>query len=190
MRALVFTTTFLASACVADGRAVDDDAGPQRGPTGGRLRFDAAMLDEPPMDAGTPLHPPRDAGRDSGWMPPPPRDSGQRRCTGVARSCILFSSSACVLQTGCRRDDRCEGVATSCYSLFDSYSCTRQRGCYWNSSRRDCSGSAWGCLLMDDRYECTDQRGCRWEEECDGVATSCVLLTEAECLRQEGCYLQ
>lgn len=173
-----------------DPGAADDDGG-LRGPTGGRLTFDAAMLDE--VDAFVPLPPdggppPRDAG------PPPPRDAGRidagRRCTGVASSCLVVGSISCTSQRGCYRDGDCRGVSRSCYSIYSSYSCARQDGCYWSSSRDDCSGSARSCSAYSGSASCTGQDGCRWEDDCTGSAYPCNLLTPTECTSQRGCYLE
>ena len=172
--------------CTSRGSVEDADGGGVRGPEGGVLRFDAAMLEDPP-DAAPPLPRP-DAGRRDAGRP----DTGApRRCAGLPRSCSSYgSSSGCVTQSGCRRDGDCSGSATSCYGLFDSYSCSSQDGCYWSSFDRDCSGSARACSSYYSYGTCFDQRGCSWSDTCSGVATSCASFSEATCALQEGCYLE
>jgi hypothetical protein len=34
------------------------------------------------------------------------------------------------------------------------------------------------------------QDGCRWSDDCEGVARSCILLSEFQCESQPGCYLE
>jgi hypothetical protein len=115
---------------------------------------------------------------------------GSSRCTGFPSPCSLSSGATCEFTRGCRRDQKCEGVSSSCYSQYSSSSCTSLRGCFWSSSSSSCSGSSWSCLSMSGLSECTGQDGCRWEDDCAGVATPCSLLTEAECVTQVGCRLE
>jgi hypothetical protein len=50
-------------------------------------------------------------------------------CGGSARSCDLFSaSSTCSTQDGCAWEDRCDGMADPCESIFVQL-CTAQPGC-------------------------------------------------------------
>lgn len=180
----VLTVTTLA-AC---GGAPDDlaDASAPRGPAGGRLVFDASMLEDP-IDAWVPPVPDAGGSRDAG---PPPDAGGERTCTGLSTSCSSIGAISCTSQRGCRVDGECTGSARSCYSIFDSYTCYSQDGCYWSSSGRDCGGSASSCRTYSFRSSCTSQDGCRWEDRCDGVATPCSLLAEWECELQRGCVLR
>ena len=164
------------------------DAGPPlRGPEGGVVRFDAAML--VPVDAGPAMAdvgPRIDAGRDGG----PTLDAG-RRCSGVARSCSSFgASSSCVTQNGCTRGGECNGVSRSCYSIFSSFACSSHDGCIWDSSRDECNGSARNCSGYFSSSSCSGQDDCRWDTTCDGVASSCFGMSPALCTLQEGCYLE
>lgn len=177
-------------ACVmgCETRAGIEDAGPLRGPEGGVLRFDAAMLLDGGRDAGTPPDVPRtDTPRDVA-SPDVPMT---RTCAGVPTSCYSLGSSArCATQMGCRRDGECSGVSRSCYSMYTSYSCSAQDGCYWTSSRNECSGSARSCILYSSSSACTGQDGCDWDDTCEGIATSCYDLSPSLCTLQEGCYLR
>lgn len=163
------------------------DAG---GPIEARLEFDAAMLDEPDggadsgrVDSG--VRPRLDGGFDGG---PPGFDAGVGRCEGSATSCSIVPDSLCSSQLGCRLDGECRGFATSCYSIFTSYSCYGQDGCVWNSSTRRCSGLVRSCSGYYGRVSCGGQDGCSWDDSCAGSARPCILLSEAECGRQRGCY--
>ncbi|MFK7992192.1 MAG: hypothetical protein AB8I08_39600 [Sandaracinaceae bacterium] len=180
---LLFFCALAATGCEDTRR--DGDAGPA---FGGSLTFDAAMLawtdtgpsPRPGFDAGPSVG--FDAGRDSGTV--------ARQCTGVARSCSLYSATLCSTQMGCRRDGDCDGLSRSCYSMYSSYTCIRQDGCFWSSYSDDCSGSARSCSLYSGRTSCTGQEGCRWDESCAGSPTPCSLLSEATCDLQDGCYLR
>jgi hypothetical protein len=114
---------------------------------------------------------------------------GGGNCRGSASPCSLLPGSDCALALGCSKDGSCDGVATSCYSEFDDYSCTSQEGCYWTSSSRDCSGSARSCSSFSGSGSCSLQDGCRWSESCTGSAWSCnSISTEPTCRAQPGCY--
>lgn len=176
--ACVVVACQLALGC-APHRTRDGDAG-VHGPEGGVLTFDAAMLVR--VDAAPP--PGRDAGRDAHVVG---SDAGHR-CAGSAYSCSLVGATNCMLQLGCTSSGNCSGISTSCYSLFDSFSCGSQQGCYWSSSSRNCSGSAWPCDLESGSASCASQRGCYWERTCTGSAQPCSLLGEFECTGQLGCY--
>lgn len=161
----------------------DEDGGVLRGPEGGVLRFDAAMI---VADAGPPPADVPFVRADT-----PVRDSGTRRCSGIARDCRSFGSSfTCASQDGCRRDGECRGVASSCYTRFSSFTCTSQDGCFWSSSRDECSGSPRSCSGYFDSFGCTGQEGCYWQDTCSGVAASCFGISASLCELQEGCYLE
>lgn len=162
----------------------DRDAG-LRGPPDGVLMFDPSML----IDAGS--HPdvgtfrPVDAGRPDAFQ----RDAGRRqRCGGVALSCSGLSTN-CYMIMGCVAGGDCRGIARSCYSEFDAYSCDSQRGCYWLSSSRSCSGSATSCGSIYDGLSCGRQDGCYWIDQCEGISVSCSTLSNATCESQPGCSL-
>ena len=163
----------------APHRARDTDAG-VRGPEGGVLTFDAAMLVR--VDAGAMPH---DAGHSDTHVTG--IDAGHR-CTGVAESCSLVGSTSCISQRGCTRSGNCSGLESLCYDFFDSFSCGSQDGCYWSSLTRSCAGSAWPCHLESGTASCSSQRGCSWTYTCTGSATPCSLLLQSECSLQLGCF--
>jgi len=179
----------IVSGCGGGGGHDGEADGGLRGPEGGVLRFDAAMLHSS-ADAGAPG--PVDGGpappRDSGG--PIVIDSGRRTCAGSAWSCSLVGASRCSSQRGCRLDGECSGLSRSCYSITYSSGCYSQDGCYWSSSSSSCSGSARSCYSYYGSATCHGQDGCDWDDTCEGVATSCSLLSEHECELQEGCYLR
>lgn len=168
----------MATAC-APHRVPTMDSG-VRGPEGGVLTFDGAMLVH--VDAAR-LPDAYVPGHDAHVGP---SDAGHR-CTGVAQPCTLVGSSSCTLQRGCTRTGDCTGVATGCYSLFDSFSCGSQDGCYWSSSGSYCSGSAYSCSIESGSSLCISQRGCSYTYTCTGAVTPCSLLGEFECPDQLGC---
>jgi len=187
--ALVGLSAVLVAGC-GSGESGRPDAG-IRGPEGGTLTFDAAMLDDP--DSAMP--PPADTGvRDTGVRDTGVRDTGVRDtgtstgvCTGYARSCSVLTDTECLDALGCSLDSTCEGYASSCYSQYSSYTCNSQRGCYWSSYSSDCSGSAWSCSLLSSS-ECYRQRGCSTSRRCTGVSRSCSSLTlQYLCDSQPGC---
>ena len=155
-----------------------EDAGNRDAGPGVSTRFDAGRFDAGRFDAGR-----FDAAVAR-------RDAGPPRCEGVVTSCSLVPRASCTTQEGCRLGGDCEGVSTSCYSLFDSYACSAQDGCYWSFSSRSCSGSARSCYGYSYSSSCSGQRGCSWDSACDGYATSCILLDGFSCERQRGCYLE
>ena len=171
--------------CGRDRPPDDGMPGGARGPDGGSLTFDAAMLAR--SDAG-PIEP--DAGETD--LGPPdlgPPDLGTRVCRGVALSCYGSSRTTCESQRGCAFDEGCEGSAASCSSQRSSYSCNALDGCYWSSSTSRCSGSARSCRSLYSSSACRRQDYCRWAIDCTGVSTACSLLTEYECELQSGCYV-
>ena len=112
-----------------------------------------------------------------------------RRCTGVAWSCSAAPTSNCGSVLGCVSSGECQGVSSSCYSQYSSYSCISQEGCYWSTYDDSCSGSSWSCYLFSGSSSCVMQEGCYWHRTCEGVSTSCSLLTVATCTDQLGCYV-
>jgi hypothetical protein len=115
--------------------------------------------------------------------------SGVPYCGGLATPCFLLTDSTCYSSSGCHDDSRCSGVPDSCYSQFDSYSCGKLDGCFWNSSSKSCSGSANSCSGIHTRFSCEDQTGCTWHSECSGTARSCDETLTALCSTQQGCSL-
>ena len=95
--------------------------------------------------------------------------SGVPKCTGTPTPCSLLGQFECSGSLGCTWSGDCTGVSSSCYSQYDSYSCTSQEGCYWSSSSSSCSGSSWSCNLFSSQFTCTDQEGCSWRGDCTGT---------------------
>ncbi|MEQ8456629.1 MAG: hypothetical protein RLO52_34870 [Sandaracinaceae bacterium] len=184
--ALSFQKLYLGVALAALTLAACDGPAPPmlRGPDGGVLTFDAAMIDVEPADA-------RASSSDSGVTTP--RDSGVRpsepRCNGVPIGCYgRATRTSCSQVDGCRWDEDCSGVARSCYSRYSSYSCSRQDGCYWSTFSDDCSGSARSCSSYSSSSSCTGQEGCRWDGDCLGVARTCSgYFSSYACNSQPGC---
>jgi len=127
---------------------------------------------------------------DSGWCERGGPGSGVPYCAGTPTSCFLLSDLQCIGSRGCTNDAKCSGVASSCYSQFDSYSCSRIHGCYWSSSSKDCSGSARSCSSHFGSSTCADQPGCSWSGGCTGVADSCESQFLSLCSEQPGCRLR
>lgn len=123
----------------------------------------------------------------AGWCERTGPGSGVPYCAGIATPCALLDDLTCTSSSGCRDDSRCGGVAESCYSQFDSFSCNDVDGCYWSSN--SCSGSSHACSSISLRYSCTDQPGCRWNQDCTGTARSCDQIFTALCSTQPGCSL-
>jgi hypothetical protein len=84
-------------------------------------------------------------------------------------------------------DGECSGFATSCSSLYSSYSCTLQEGCYYSSSSSTCSGVASSCTFRTSSYDCTSQEGCRWSASCSGTPWTCDGLVVSVCMDIPGC---
>jgi hypothetical protein len=127
---------------------------------------------------------------EAGWCKRSGPGSGIPRCTGSATPCSLLSATSCLSTVGCTDASYCGGVSSSCYSMYSSYSCNDQPGCYWSSYSKDCSGSASYCSSQRSRYSCTDVDGCSWRAACSGMPYSCESLTQATCLSQQGCRLE
>lgn len=114
---------------------------------------------------------------------------GGGACRGSATPCTLVSGSECTFALGCRTGGTCSGSAWSCYSMYGSYSCGSQDGCYWSSASSQCSGSARSCSSYTTSTGCTYQDGCRWRENCEGTPWSCTSLSSKfDCDLQPGCY--
>jgi hypothetical protein len=113
-----------------------------------------------------------------------------KRCAGTAWSCSIAPTTNCASVMGCRSGGECTGISTSCYSMYSSYSCGSQEGCYWSSSSSYCSGSSWSCDLFSGDLSCIYQDGCYWHDTCEGVSTPCSLMSAGTCYDQPGCYLQ
>jgi hypothetical protein len=125
----------------------------------------------------------------NGWCERSGPGSGVPYCTGSATPCSLLSDLTCISARGCIDDSRCSGVSTSCYSQYDSYSCTNQDGCYWSSSSKSCSGSAHSCTGYSGKFSCGNQEGCHWTGGCTGIPNSCASQYPSLCDTQPGCYL-
>lgn len=116
--------------------------------------------------------------------------SGVPYCAGTATPCSLLSDVDCYSGRGCRNDAMCSGSPPSCYSQFDSYSCTKIDGCSWSTSGKSCSGSARSCSGYLGELSCEFQQGCHWIGGCNGVPDPCVSQYPSLCEAQPGCYLK
>jgi hypothetical protein len=126
----------------------------------------------------------------AGWCERGGPGSGVPYCTGFPTPCGLLSGVQCISATGCSDDSECSGFATSCYSLFDSYSCSSQEGCFWSTYSKNCSGSAQSCSGMPGEYSCASQHGCFWSGGCTGTAKACEKQFVSLCTNQPGCQLE
>ncbi len=126
----------------------------------------------------------------AGWCERGGPGSGVPYCGGFATPCGLLSDLECIGATGCSDDSMCSGFATSCYSLFDSYSCSSQDGCYWSTSSKSCSGSAHSCSGEPGEFSCNDQKGCYWTGGCKGTPEACDKQFVSLCTEQPGCTLK
>lgn len=170
------------------GCTATDASSGTRGPADALIEFDVASIDPatPAEDAG--IKPRPDTGViDSGTTPPA---DASLRCTGTPTPCSLLAKSLCESSLGCVRKTECSGYPGSCYSQFDSYSCTRIKGCYWSSYEKKCSGSATPCSFYSDDFSCTSQRNCTFTDSCTGSALSCESVSIDKCLSQAGCRIE
>jgi hypothetical protein len=126
---------------------------------------------------------------DSGWCMRSGPGSGIPTCTGTATPCSLLSSTACLSTLGCTDSSYCSGVSAGCYSMYSSYSCSSQPGCYWSSYDKDCSGYSESCSSQYSSYSCSNVSGCSWRAACTGIPLACSSLSTASCLSQQGCRL-
>jgi len=126
----------------------------------------------------------------SGWCERGGPGSGLPYCAGTATPCSLLSDLQCTGSQGCVDNAKCGGIASSCYSQFDSYSCSSIRGCYWSTYSKSCSGSAQSCSSQYGSSSCASQRGCYWSGGCTGVADSCEKRFVSLCSNQPGCSLR
>ena len=58
------------------------------------------------------------------------------QCHGVPQSCEWIPVSACTFQVGCNINPtthECSGMPYSCELISSQFSCTNQRGCYWQN---------------------------------------------------------
>ena len=114
--------------------------------------------------------------------------SGGGQCVGSATPCSLLASTTCAQTLGCYTDGDCSGVSKSCYSIYTSYACTSQDGCYWSSLNSDCSGVSRSCGGYSIRSTCTSQDGCNWRDTCSGSSWSCAsFYSPLDCVLQRGC---
>jgi hypothetical protein len=125
----------------------------------------------------------------SGWCERTGPGSGVPYCGGLATPCALLSDFTCTSSSGCHDDSVCNGIAESCYSQFDSFSCNDVDGCYWSSASEQCSGSANSCSGFSLRSSCESQPGCSWSARCSGAPRSCDETLTALCSTQPGCSL-
>jgi hypothetical protein len=125
----------------------------------------------------------------SGWCERTGPGSGVPYCGGFPTPCSLLTDFTCTSSSGCHDDSRCNGVAESCYSQFDSFSCNDVDGCYWSSVSEQCSGSANSCSGFSLRSSCESQPGCNWSSSCSGVPRGCDETFAALCSTQPGCSL-
>lgn len=123
----------------------------------------------------------------AGWCERSGPGSGVPYCGGFATPCSLLSGVQCASALGCHDDSDCSGVASSCYSQFDVYSCTSQDGCFWSSSSKNCSGSAHFCSSYSFGSSCESQKGCNWREACGGTPLACETTPVSTCTLQPGC---
>lgn len=126
----------------------------------------------------------------SGWCERKGPGSGVSYCSGAPLPCSLQTGASCTLTLGCTDDSECNGVASSCYTQFDSFSCNQQDGCYWSSASQDCSGSAHSCRTIFSQYSCESQEGCYYSARCGGTPRSCESLTLELCALQPGCTIE
>lgn len=115
--------------------------------------------------------------------------SGVPTCGGSATPCSILTDSQCSSALGCSSNSGCQGLSTSCYSLFSSFECTSQEGCYWDSTGSTCSGSAESCDLFFGSGSCALQTGCTWHGGCSGSPLPCSELTASLCTQTPGCSL-
>lgn len=128
---------------------------------------------------------------DNGWCERTGPGSGVPYCGGFATPCeLLVDDLQCIAALGCSDDSSCSGVAQSCYSQFDSFSCSSQDGCNWSSVLESCSGSAHSCSSYSFDFQCDSQAGCYFTPGCAGVARSCSEIPVALCSNQPGCSQQ
>lgn len=123
----------------------------------------------------------------AGWCERTGPGSGVPYCDGFATPCGLLGDVRCGSSLGCHDDSQCGGVAQSCYSQFDSYSCSSQDGCYWSTLSKSCSGSARSCSSYSSSFSCESQDGCYFTARCAGTARSCQEIPVALCGTQPGC---
>jgi len=126
----------------------------------------------------------------AGWCERTGPGSGVPYCAGYPTSCSLLSDLECIGAYGCTDNSECAGVSTSCYSLFDSFSCSSQDGCYWSTSTKSCSGSSYSCHSYSSELSCEYQEGCYWTGGCTGVPEPCEKKSIYSCANQPGCQLR
>jgi hypothetical protein len=117
-------------------------------------------------------------------------DSATGRCSGIADSCSLATTSTCESVRGCTLTGSCWGTPRQCSAFTSISPCINQRGCTWGIYD-ECIGSAHYCNLVDaSRSTCTAQVGCNWREDCTGTPTPCSELTLSEREAQPGCLIE
>lgn len=127
----------------------------------------------------------------NGWCERAGEGSGNPYCVGTPLSCGLLTPSDCGRALGCHSAGGCGGMQLSCGSMYDSYSCESQGGCYWSSSTRLCDGTAMDCSYYVTDYDCRSQEGCYFDESCTGtlVYDNCEELSVSACVAAPGCKL-
>jgi hypothetical protein len=128
---------------------------------------------------------------DLGWCERSGPGSGNPYCAGVPTPCSALTEQTCYSQLGCSPDGQCDGISSSCYAQFTSYSCDTLDGCYWSSYYDDCSGVSWSCNMYTTSSSCTGQDGCNWAGSCTGtpLETSCGDVYPSLCSGTPGCTL-
>lgn len=127
---------------------------------------------------------------DNGWCERGGPGSGLPYCAGTATPCSALSDLDCIGSQGCKSNAACTGLPHSCYSQYDSYSCSSIRGCYWSTYTKSCSGSAWSCSSQSGSLSCAYQPGCFWTGGCTGIPDSCEKQFVSLCTNQPGCSLR
>lgn len=108
-------------------------------------------------------------------------------CRGTPTACAARTPGLC--GRDCSSSGRCSGSARSCGSYLSSAACRQQDGCNWSGSlSNECRGSANSCSSYSSQYSCGSQNGCSWRLSCTGSPTPCASLsTQVECSGQPGC---
>src|SRR5207248_3091967 len=102
-----------------------------------------------------------------------------------------LADSECVTALGCTSSGACSGVAESCSSQLDWFSCGELSGCYWSTSSSTCTGFTGTCSTSSSQPACNQQKGCSWVASCAGkqIATSCESQSASLCKYAAGCTL-
>jgi hypothetical protein len=170
------------------------------GPEGGLIDFDVYAIPDPDDAGGTdgsgvdansardarPVTSTTDGGQTDTGTGTGTGTADAGSCTGVTTSCA-GRLGTCISSLGCFTTGNCTGVSQDCFYQIGSITCIDIQGCYWDSLSNSCSGVSLSCGSFSGLYTCDGQPGCSWQTGCDGVATPCSLLSEADCALQPGC---